>query len=254
MTNIKNILKNFGITPNETKVYLSMLKCGEAPISRIASVAKLNRITVHHIVERLEKEGLVVKFSKEKQKLVRPAHPKYLENKIKESSSLFEKAVPELLAMMRDDTNKLKPIVRMYYGVEGFEKVAEELLEKPNITIKHIGSVAEAHKFIGLKYDRDYFVPTRISKNIHYKIMQYPNEGNLVVITTHAEELREVRYLPEKYNISTNTFMVPGKIIIVTTAKELMSVVIESDDISKSEIEKFDLIWNLLGEQAKSLH
>ncbi len=252
MKEIKDILKNFGISPNETRVYLAMLKLGDAPVSRIAQVAKLNRITVHHIVERLEKEGLAVSFKKEKQKLVRGAHPVSLKNKIKESAEMFEKVVPELVATMRDDMNKTKPIVRMHYGVEGFEKVAGELLEKPNITIRHIGSLAEAHKIIGVKYDKEYFVPTRVSRNIHYKTLQYADEGKPVMRTNDADDLREVRLLPPEFKVSANTFIVPGKILIVTTDKELMSVVIESVDISNSEIEKFDLIWNLLGEKSRS--
>ncbi len=247
MKEIKDILKNFGISPNETRVYLAMLKLGDAPVSRIAERAKLNRITVHHIVERLEKEGLAVSFKKEKQKLIRPAHPVSLKNKIKESAEAFERAVPELVATMRDDQNKTKPIVRMYYGVEGFEKAAGELLEKPNTTIRHIGSLAEAHKIIGVKYDKEYFVPTRVSRNIHYKALQYENESKPVMRTTDADDLREVRNLPKNTKIKNNTFIVPGKVLIVTTDKELMSVVIESEDISQSEIEKFDLIWDLLG-------
>ncbi|MEK7588736.1 MAG: helix-turn-helix domain-containing protein [Patescibacteria group bacterium] len=246
MTDIKKILNNFGFSDNEIRVYTAMLKSGEAPVSRIATLAKLNRITVHHIVERLEARGFATRFNKGNTKVVRPAHPIHLQKRIHESSALFDKVVPELVATMRDDSNKSKPIVRMYYGVKGFEDAAEELLEKPNITIRHIGSLKEAHKFIGVAYDRDYFVPTRVSKNIHYKTIHYEGETKPVLRTTDKDDLREARYIPKGYDIPTNVFIVPGKTIIVTTDQELMTVVIESEDISNSEINKFELMWSLL--------
>lgn len=252
MKEIFKIMQNFGISENEARVYLAMLKTGDAPISRVAKVAKLNRVTVHHIVSRLESIGLAVSFNKGSYKVVRPAHPARLQKKIEESKEMFEKVLPQLVAIMRDDTEKTKPVVRMYYGVDGFEKVAEELLEKSNGIIYHIGSLAEAHKFIGLKYDREYFVPTRISKNIHYKAIYHKDEEKPAVIKSNIEDLREVKYFPDGFGIKNNTFIVPGKVIIVSTEKELMSVVIESEDISKSEIEKFQLIWKLLDDSLRS--
>lgn len=252
MYQIKSIFKSFGFSENETKVYLAMLKEGEAPVSRIAKNAKLNRITVHHIVERLEKEGLAVIFQKEKQKIVKPAHPLRLQKKIEESTKMFQEAVPELVAIMRDDSLTNKPIVRMYYGVSGFEKVAGELLERSNETIRHIGSLKEAHKFIGVKYDLEYFIPTRIKKNIFYKAIYYKDEEKPILQSTNQKELREVKYFPKNYSVSNNTFIVSNKVVIVTTQKELMSVVIESGDISNSEKEKFDLIWDLLGDENRS--
>lgn len=246
MNDIKKILNNFGFSDNEIRVYTAMLKSGEAPVSRIAAVAKLNRITVHHIVERLEARGFATRFNKGNTKVIRPAHPAYIQKKIHESSSLFDALVPELIATMRDENKKNKPIVRMYYGVEGFEKAAEELLEKPNTIVRHIGSLAEAHKFIGVTYDRDYFVPTRIAKNIQYKMICYTNEEKAATKTTNEEKLRSVRYLPLYSVIQSNTFIIPGKTVIVTTDKELMTLVIESEDISNSEIQKFDLMWSLL--------
>lgn len=246
MNDIKNILNNFGFSDNEIRVYTAMLKSGEAPVSRIAHVAKLNRITVHHIVERLEERGFATRFNKGNMKVIRPAHPAYIQKKIHESSSLFDQAVPELVASMRDDSQKSKPIVRMYYGVKGFEDAAEELLEKPNTTIRHIGSLKEAHKFIGLNYDLEHFIPTRLNKNIQYKMICYKDEEKVATKTTNEQELRSVRYVPLHSVIQSNTFIIPGKTVVVTTDKELMTLVIESEDISNSEIQKFDLMWSLL--------
>ncbi|MBP6866301.1 MAG: hypothetical protein KBC12_02030 [Candidatus Pacebacteria bacterium] len=242
---IKSILENFGFSANESKVYLAMVNIGEALISDIAKEAKLNRITTHHIIERLEKRGFAVCFGPNRSKKARALHPTALSKRITEQSKEFEKIVPEIIASMRDE-NKKKPTVRMYYGVSGFEKVAEELLERPNTTIRHIGSLNEAYKFIGLKYDVEYFVPTRMKKNIHYRMICYQGEESQLIQTNNATELREVKYVPKGFKLTSNVFIAPGKVVIVTTKNELMSIVIESEDISHSEEEKFDMIWNLL--------
>ena len=254
MKNIQKTLENFGFSENETKVYLAMLKSGEASISKIASTAKLNRVTVHHIVARLEVRGLAVGFSKDNYKVVRGAHPAHLQKKLQEATSEFSDLIPELVASMRDSTGKVKLIVRMYHGIEGFELAAEELLERPNTIIRHIGSLAEAHKFIGVKYDLEHFVPTRVSKNIHYLTLQYKDEEKPILRTTNEDDMRKVRLLPKNYMVKSNTFMVPGKTVIVTTTDEVMTVVIESVDISESEIQKFDLLWDMLGAGAQLPH
>lgn len=254
MNEIEKNLENFGFSVNESHVYMAMLRCGEETVTKVAETAKLNRITVHHIVGRLEKRGFAVRFGKGREKLVSAAHPTRLQKKIHESSSEFDALLPKIVASMRDPKQTKKPVVRMYYGVEGFETAAEELLEKPNTTIRHIGSLAEAHKFIGLKYDLEHFIPTRLTKNIHYRALLHENEEKPLVWSTNAADLREVRYFPKGYSIPASTFIVPGKTITVTTNQELMTVVTESIDISESEIQKFDLLWDLLGPEAHSPH
>lgn len=254
MNTLQKTLGDFGFSQNEAQVYLAMLKCGEASISRIATVAKLNRITVHHIIGRLEARDLALRFGKGREKLIRATHPTAVQKKIHTSADEFDQAVPALLALMRDNSKKMKPVTRTYYGVLGFESAAEELLQKPNITIRHVGSLTEAHKFIGVKYDLEYFIPTRVSKNIRYRALQYEDEENPVVRTTNAADLRETRYLPDTHIIHTNTFIVPGKTIIVTTKNELMTVVIDSNEVADAEIQKFDLLWELLGPSARSPH
>ncbi len=245
MQEIKQILNYFGFSENESRVYIAIIKMGESPISQIARSAHLNRITTHHIVDRLEDRGLAVCFKKDKIKMARGLHPNALQKKLQEQVNTLDKAIPKIMAIMRDESRK-KPLIRMYYGTEGFEKAAQELLERPNTTIRHIGSLSEAHKFIGVKYDLEIFIPTRKVKNIHYKTLIYKDEDKRLKYGKDDEELREVKYLPSNCNLKNNTFLIPGKTVVVTTTNELMTLVIESEDISESEIKKFDLLWSLL--------
>ena len=254
MTRISKTLEKFNFSENEAKVYVAMLKLGDASVGDIAKVANLNRITTHHIATRLEERGFATRFGPDNKKKIKAIHPEALKKKLEGSLAQFTDLLPELVAITREDSVGKKPVVRMYYGVEGFKSAAEELLQKPNNMIRHIGSLKEAHKFIGVDYDKEYFIPKRVAKNINYRSLSYKDEERPVLRTSNTDDLRQVRHLPEKYILKNNTFVIPGKVVIVTTAQELMTVVVESEDISNSEIQKFDLIWDLLGTQASSSH
>jgi hypothetical protein len=62
----------------------------------------------------------------------------------------------------------------------------------------------------------------------------------------HAELLRKVKYLPEENIYNTSKLIYGNKVAIFSSKKELITVIIESDDIALSEKQNFDILWKLL--------
>ena len=63
----------------------------------------------------------------------------------------------------------------------------------------------------------------------------------------HRKELREIRFLPEQYKWKGATLIYDNKVVILSGAEEMMTVVIESETIAEAEKQKFDLLWELVG-------
>ena|SRR3990167_446520 len=59
MSSIEQILSNLGLKDKESKVFLSALKVGLAPVSRIARESGIARTYVYEVVEQLKEKGLM---------------------------------------------------------------------------------------------------------------------------------------------------------------------------------------------------
>jgi len=52
-------LQEIGLNANEAKIYLSILKLGEATANRIANLSEIARSTTYDILEKLKHRGLI---------------------------------------------------------------------------------------------------------------------------------------------------------------------------------------------------
>jgi len=55
-------LSDLGLSPNQAKVYLSVLQTEGLPVHDISKIAKVNREDVYRVILRLEKMGLIEKI------------------------------------------------------------------------------------------------------------------------------------------------------------------------------------------------
>ena len=57
-TNIQTLTK-LGLTPLESKVFLTLLSIGKEKITTISTVSSIDRSNTHQIIKRLQEKGLV---------------------------------------------------------------------------------------------------------------------------------------------------------------------------------------------------
>jgi hypothetical protein len=166
--------------------------------------------------------------------------PQYLLDKLKKESGAIAAILPELMAI--NTSVKKRPRITYYEGVDDYKRIMEESLHTPNITLRHIGSLVEGHRSLGRSYDLKYFMPTRIKNNISLKAI-YPENVKPLFIN-NGQQLREIRYLPKNINPKTLTLIYGSRLVIATSRENLMTIVIDSEEIANDEKDKFDLIWS----------
>lgn len=245
MTNIKGFLQSLGLDEKEAALYLASLELGEANMTELAKKAELKRTTAYLAFESLERRGLMGSFKMRSGLKFVPTRPEILVDKTQKQLDELKTILPELKAISQKPEST--PKIYYYEGEEGYLTAAEGSLQTPNSTVRHIGSLKETHNVITLDYDTKYYIPARIKKHIFIKALYYASETEEEIKQRkHAEELREIRYLPEKYICKTSVLIYQNTVAIFSAKKELITVIIESPEIAEGERRKFDLIWDLL--------
>lgn len=244
MADIKSILKELGLDEKEVALYLAALSLGETGMSELAKEAGLKRTSAYLVFKSLENRGLMGSFKMKSGLRFVATRPDLLVGKTRKQLEELQLILPELKAL--EAKSDQKPKIAYYEGREGYLIAAEDSLKIPNTTLRNIGALSEMHKIVGLDYDIKYYIPQRIKKHISFKALYFePELGNEMRNRNHAVELREIRFLPEKYLHKTSMLIYGEKVAIFSTKKELITIIIASKDIAESERKKFDLIWDL---------
>lgn len=250
----KQVLKNYGLTDEETRLYLAGLKLGEAPLARIAKEAGIKRSSAYLIAKTLEEKGLMGNFKLPNGLRFVASSPSLLSDQLKKRLAEINEIIPELKAIQK--FHQSKPKLTAYEGKEGYIAIANESL-KTSDTIRCIGSLKKIYEIVGQEYDRNYYIPERLKNNITIKNLYFEEEAadffpaDTFTSERNSKELREIKFLPKDFRHPAFVLIYENTVAIFTSKKELTAIKIESAEIAKSEKAKFDLIWNLLPLSAK---
>ena len=244
MQDLEEILEVIGLNDKEAGLYLAALNFGDAPMSKLAKQAGIKRSTAYQIFKSLEKRGIMGSFKMRSSTHFAAMSPDVLYTMRKKELGDFAAALPQLKAL---ETKKgKKPKLSFFEGQEGYQLAIEDSLKKPGNVLRHIGSLAETHNTLGKKYDLEYYIPKRIKQNIQINCLYFRDIEKLIGMRDHPKEFREVRYLPDTFLFKGSTLIYDNKVLIVSGAEEMMTVVIESETIAEAEKQKFDLLWELV--------
>jgi HTH-type transcriptional regulator, sugar sensing transcriptional regulator len=242
---IEQTLKTYGLTDEETALYLAGLKTGEAPLARIAKNAGIKRPTAYSIAKSLEAKGLMGNFKMRSGLRFVASPPSTLAKQLERKKEEVEKILPELSAL----SGKLqtKPKITFYEGEEGYFTILEDSLETKNDVIRAIGSLGKIYEVVTEEYDHNHYIPTRVKNNTKYRALHFQWESaHIFTPEKNAKELREQKFLPEKYMMPNYTLIYRNIVSIFTSKKEMIAIRIESEEIAESERKRFDLIWDLI--------
>ena len=235
------ILTDFGLDENESKVYVAMLSLGPSKVIRIAKEAEVKRTTVYSVIEGLRDKGLVVIQVKGLKKLYAAASPDQLEHMIELKRQKFKDILPELKAL---DTFKGKDsFIKYYEGLNGVKSVYDKILDdlKPG---DDYSIVSNMEQFLDM--DREYFaafIERRVKSNL--------NVRTLILDSTSARHYKErekstnqsIKFLPSDTKLSANLVITPHRVVITQTIAPIMSIVIENKNIVEMQREQFDIVW-----------
>ncbi len=145
-------LKMLGLTPDESKVYTTLLS-GSMSHLEVARKSGVNRTKVYRIAEELMKRGLVSEETTDAGRALAAANPANLEitlttaeERLKAQRNVLRQTLPSLQSLFKqgDQTNPDDFVVNTYEGVDGFKQMLwNELKTKDEMVIFGHGTIQD---------------------------------------------------------------------------------------------------------------
>jgi sugar-specific transcriptional regulator TrmB len=148
---INELLKDFGLTESETKIYLYLLSHGHATPPAIAKSTGISRPNCYSVLQSLEGRSLITDRLQGKRKVYLANDPAALVASLEKKKKTLESALPDLRMMFAKQTNK--PNITFYEGVEQFKVLFNEVLSSKDKKVYGVASTKKLFDAVG----RDFF-------------------------------------------------------------------------------------------------
>jgi len=241
------ILKQFGLSEKEIKIYLALLKLGPSSVRKLAEATTINRGTVYDILKGLLKISLVSYYHKATRQYFVAEDPAKLveatDNKISQLSEVKERIsqiIPELKSW--HDQAGTKPVVKYYEGYPGVKTVLQDVLETTFLAKPkkyYVFSASSIRPYLYKVFKQ--FTVQRIRKGI---------EVDAIAIGAGGDEakLSERKWLTKKEGSPTYILIYAGKVamISVNDQDEPLGLIIEDKALYQTQLQLFQFIWKTL--------
>ena len=120
------LFEELGLTPNEAKIYESLVGNAELPVSTISIKAGVHRRNVYDALTRLLDKGLVFQIFQKGEHAYRAVHPNKLMEVLREREQKLKTALGPLSTQY--DSVPKREAAYIYKGIEGYKNYRRDLL------------------------------------------------------------------------------------------------------------------------------
>jgi sugar-specific transcriptional regulator TrmB len=228
-------LEKVGLSPNEAKCYLTLLKIGSASANEVSRKSGVHRVSVYDALRGLAEKGLVSQITKANKLLFEAGNPEKIINIIQakeEQLAEAKKIVPELLVDFQ--MAKEKQEIHSFKGLAGIKTILQEILNSKT-EILDFGAEYKIKEF--LPYDYPKWDKERVKKKIKMLIV-----ANIKIKPTTIP-LTKIKYVPSEFNSSVSTYIFDGKVAIIMWVENPMGILIEHKNVYESYKNYFEYLW-----------
>jgi len=231
----KEQLEKAGLSPNEAKCYLTLLKLGSASANEISRKSGVHRVSVYDALRGLTEKALVSQITKANKLLFEAGNPERIKIMIEEKEAKLQEAkkiIPELLLDFQ--MAKEKQEVHSFKGLVGIKTILQEML-KSKTEILDFGAEYKIKNF--LPYDYPKWDKERVKKKIKMKIV-----ANITIKPTKIK-LTKIKYIPQEFNSSVSTYIFDDKVALIMWVENPVGIVIEHKAVYESYKNYFEYLW-----------
>jgi sugar-specific transcriptional regulator TrmB len=135
----EELLREIGLSVNESRIYEALLNTGEASVQQISLRAKVHRRNVYDSLTKLAEKGLASEVFVNGEKNFKATHPRRLMELVGEKQEKLAGILPDM--EKRYESAEEKEEAYLYKGIEGFKNYLQDIL-KANETVYFIGAKA----------------------------------------------------------------------------------------------------------------
>ncbi|MDP3026356.1 MAG: helix-turn-helix domain-containing protein [Nanoarchaeota archaeon] len=248
MQEIQELLEKAGLSPGETKVYLSLVELGLSSVGPIVSKSGVSTSKVYSILNRLSKKGLVSSIVNERVKNFKAEDPSQLieyvskkEDELEEVKKSLEKNLSYIFEKIKISEKQV--VTTIYEGLKGMKTVFDQSLKelKKDETL-YVNGVSESTEEI-----RTYFLHYfKKQLKIGFKVKSIFDETAKYKANERKNKLSEFRFLPRGIITPATIDVYHNKTIIsVGNPSYILTIVINNKEIANSFKENFNAMWKL---------
>jgi sugar-specific transcriptional regulator TrmB len=232
ISELKETLKWIGLTGNEAKIYLAMLRLGSSKAGKIAKESQLNRTATYDSLKRLLDKGLISYVIEANIKWFKAVNPERLLEILKEKEEETKKVLPNLIGIYK--APKETHNVTLYYGYKGVKSVFQDIIRegKPNCVLDAEGQFTEK---------MPYYAP-HFSKQVEEKkipIRHIVRRG----VDIHPTKTTEVRFISRELHSTAVTNIYGDRIAIIVWTDPPEAVIIKNKAAADAYRIYFEMIW-----------
>lgn len=242
----EEILLKIGLTKNEIKVYLELLKEDSCLSGELAKKTQLNRSHIYDTLKSLIEKGLVSYIIKNNRKYFKAAKPQRLiryleekEQKIKNEKQEINKIIPELIDFYNIPKKRIEASI--YEGTEGLKTIFEDIIKSKEKEWLAIASSGKAPQI--LPYYLAHFHKRRIKKKIKLKtLINDDAEGKKRGKELSKMRLTNVKYLPSKFVTPISVYVYKNKTAFIIWNLPV-ALLIDNKETTESFRDHFEILW-----------
>ena len=240
--NKEEVLKRFGLTEKEIRVFLASLELGQTTVNEIAKKSNTFRTYCYDILKSLMEKGLVRYFIKSGVKYFEAVKPEKLITILHEKEDQIKSVLPELNALRA--TTVEKPKVEFYEGKEGIKTIHEDIIKTKPKEVLVYGNTEKHYEIMQWYFPR--YVKERVKRKIKARVITEKTELTKEKIkSTEKEQLRRTRFFPEGFRFPTLKYIYGNKVAMISLGKNIVGIVTENEAIAKGEAVAFELMWKV---------
>jgi hypothetical protein len=139
--------------------------------------------------------------------------------------------------------SKNLPKIETYETNEEFKTLATQSLESKEKAIYYMGSVENLTAVFDEDYDKGYYIPTRMERNVFLKMLIPETPAMIEYKERDSEENRETRFLKEELLMDNSIMLYDDKVIFFSDSEEKYALAMTSDSIAESMKKIFNKMW-----------
>ena len=246
-------LKELGLTANEIKIYICLVRGGELTAKIISDKTGLHRGYVYDTLKKLEDKGFVNCLTKSGKKKFKGVSPDNILNILKNKEKRISELVPGLLRLYQKDSSNLN--VEIFEGKNGMKNFHEKMLNK--FTQEKINECFQIGLEIGveqhpMKYERLNLQNKAEFIGVIKKLKEnYENSKVLLDSKVRSEnrfvkEFAACRYLPKNFDTKGINMSIVNDMVAFESCKEgLFAFVIKNKEFVDFFKNVFNRLWEV---------
>jgi len=234
----EEMLTELGLSKNDSKVYLALLKNGSNSISSVAKVSSIHRANVYEAISRLKSKGLVSEVAINGKKMYLAAEPSALHTIILEKELKLKSLLPELL--LDYELRRSSDIVEVLEGVKAIRDIIRRYL-RIGKDIYLFGVPKIAIQLVGDYYQNNIHKERAKQKQWMYHIYNSDAMGRIKYLNTLP--YTKARYLTSNHDFPVTTRMCGDEVSITLYSQKPLTFVIRSKEMAESYRKYFQILW-----------